>query len=403
MRSSVRFFYLVDDIGRLFSPTDTQLEELESSYQGTGLYMADSDEFGGFLEEIHAHGSRQLGTLVRPRNDAREGFDIDLIARLKYSAKDKYNGSDGPVRLLNDLESVLKRYATAHGLRLHRWDRCVTLEYAGGMTADIVPVIDDPSRTGLYGDTRVRIPDREKSRFDYTNPRGYAKWFNRAAAIQANFTQTVALNDSVAIEGRAEIAPLPPVQEVFDRLLCRLVQLLKLHRNVAFVGEELKEIEPSSIFLTTLASSAYVKLAPKPHDSPLELMLDMVDDLPQHFQRFQRTGLPEHWVLENPIAPDENLAGSMNTRVKQEAFRQWVQKVRTDLALILDSIEQNKGMDVLLQRLEAAFGPRAANAVRNDRAQRQQASRSVGRIAVFSSLGTSTATTARTHNFYGGK
>jgi hypothetical protein len=33
---------------------------------------------------------------------------------------------------------------------------------------------------------------------------------------------------------RAEVTPLPDAQEVFDRLLCRLVQLLKLHRNVAF-------------------------------------------------------------------------------------------------------------------------------------------------------------------------
>lgn len=402
-RSSKRFFYLVDVIGRHFTPTDSQLQALESSYRSTGSYMAESPEFGDLLEEIHAHGSRQHGTLVRPLDAIREGFDIDLIARLKAAAQRIYYGTDGPVRLLNDFEKVIRRYANAHGLRLHRWQRCITLEYAGGMTADIVPVIDDPAQFGLYGDTRAQIPDRETSRFDHTNPRGYAKWFNLAAAVRPNFTRTFEFSEAVVVAKRADIAPLPPAQEVFDRVLCRLVQLLKLHRNVAFAPTALASLSPSSIFVTTLAASAYTKLAPRPHDSPLELMLDIINDLPHHFQWSYGAGQTEHWVLDNPTAPGENLASGMNTRNKQDAFRQWAHKARADVTSILDAIEDNQGMDVLLQRLETAFGPRAAKAVRDDSAQQQQTSRSTGRTAIFTGIGMAAATSTRAHSFFGGK
>lgn len=108
-------------------------------------------------------------------DESREGFDIDLIARLHQFAMRKYGGLTGPTLLLNDLFAALERYAKAHGLRIHRWERCVTLEYAGGMFADIAPVIDDLSLLGVYGDTLGRIPDRRLHLYDPTNPRGYAK------------------------------------------------------------------------------------------------------------------------------------------------------------------------------------------------------------------------------------
>lgn len=102
--SSVAYFFqLVEIIGRNHEPTETQLEALESSYQSTAEYLSECDEFEGALLEIHGHGSRQLGTLIRPIDDTREGFDIDLIARLDRAAMRKYEGSNGPTLLLNQL------------------------------------------------------------------------------------------------------------------------------------------------------------------------------------------------------------------------------------------------------------------------------------------------------------
>jgi len=205
MRASARFFHLVDVIARANEPTATQLSALERSYNSTGEFLSACPEFQGDLIQIHAHGSRQLGTVVRPRNGSREGFDIDLIARLASGARHKYDGEHGPALLLDRLHRALSRYADAHGLQLRRWERCATLEYAEGMCADIAPVIDSPLLAAPFGETHGLIPDRELRLFNSTNPRGYAKHFDIAAAISPNFTDVVRFSEAMDSVTRAEV------------------------------------------------------------------------------------------------------------------------------------------------------------------------------------------------------
>lgn len=402
-RSSARFFHLVDAIARAHEPTPTQLTALERSYNSTGEFLSTCSEFRGDLIQIHAHGSRQLGTIVRPRNGSREGFDIDLIARLTPEAARKYEGDRGPVLLLDRLHGALTRYAAAHGLQLHRWERCATLEYAEGMCADIAPVIDAPLLAAPFGDTHGLIPDRELRRFDSTNPRGYAKHFDLAAAISPNFTAALSFSEAMDSVTRADITPLPDAQEVFGRLLCRLVQLLKLHRNEAFgVVEVGQDMAPSSVFLTTLAAMAYAVEAPQPHESPLELLLDIVERMPLHFERIAQPDGSEHWVLPNPSAPKDNLAASMNFPARQEAFFFWHRRLISDLNRILHAIEHHEGMDVLLKALQAAFGPRSAGAIQQAQAERQSVSRAAGRVTLISSVTAAPISVpVRSHTYFG--
>lgn len=401
-RSAARFFYLVDAIGRLVEPTPTQLDALDSSYRSTGEYLAHCPEFKDLLEEIHPHGSRQLGTLVRPTDESREGFDVDLIARLNRQAIHKYSGGDGPTRLLGDLSAAIARYAQAHGLHMRQWERCVTLEYAGGMTADIAPLIDDPSLIGPYGSTQGRIPDRELRRFDATNPRGYARAYDACAAISPNLTTYAQFSEALDAVKRADIEPLPDPDEVFNRLLSRLVQLLKLHRNRAFgLPQDGEDLSPPSMFVTTLASSAYARRAPLPHDSPLDLLLDVIDTMAEPIIREYYGDGTETWTLPNPSVPSENLAASMNTPQRQAAFRGWQRKVAADVASIVEAIDQQAGMDVLLSRLEHAFGPRASRAIRDDQAQRRAVSRQLGQVALIPAMGAPVVAVARPHKFFG--
>ena len=402
-RSSARFFHLVDAIARAHEPTPTQLAALERSYNSTGEFLSACPEFRGDLIQIHAHGSRQLGTIVRPRDGSREGFDIDLIARLTPEARPKYEGDHGPALLLDRLHGALSRYADAHGLQLHRWERCATLEYAEGMCADIAPVIDTPLLAAPFGDTHGLIPDRELQRFDSTNPRGYAKHFDLAAATSPNFTAALSFSEAMDSVTRAEVTPLPDVQEVFDRLLCRLVQLLKLHRNVIFgVVQVGQDMAPSSVFLTTLAAMAYTVEAPQPHESPLELLLDIVERMPLHFERISRSDGSEKWVLPNPSAPMDNFAASMNSPARQEAFLSWHRRLISDLKRILHAIEHHEGMDVLLKALQAAFGPRSAGVIQQTQAERQSVGRAAGRMALISSAAAAPISVpARSHTYFG--
>ncbi|WP_420475226.1 nucleotidyltransferase [Noviherbaspirillum sp. ST9] len=402
-RSSAYFFQLVEIIGRHHAPTETQLEALESSYRSTGEFLSECDEFNGVLLQVHAHGSRQLGTLIRPMDDAREGFDIDLIARLDRSAMTKYRGDNGPMLLLNQLHKALTRYAEQHRLRIQRWERCITLEYAGGMCADIAPVIDDPLWSVPYGETHGRVPDRALRSYEPTNPRGYAKHFNMAASISPVFTVQERIVDACESLTKADITPLPDAQQVFERLLCRLVQLLKLHRNVAFGGVGRNTgMAPTSIFITTLAAAAYAVEAPKPHTSPLALLLDIVETMPRHFTRVSGTDGVEEWVLPNPSAPHDNLASGMNACERQSAFTWWHQRLSADLQNILDRIECRAGADEILKLVEAAFGQRAARAIQQDQLQRYNASRQAGKIVIATSIATPVTVNARPHTFFGG-
>ena len=92
--------------------------------------MVTCQEFDGLLTQVHAQGSRQMGTIIRPMNSSHEGFDIDLVAKLSSNAMAQYSGSQGISLLLSRLKTTLTRYATSHGLEIEFWDRCcVTVVY----------------------------------------------------------------------------------------------------------------------------------------------------------------------------------------------------------------------------------------------------------------------------------
>ena len=74
-------FGVLEAIARSHEPTQTMFEQLESAYQSTGEFVADSIEFKDALIEIHPQGSRAIGTTTRPT--AHTEIDIDLVARLQ--------------------------------------------------------------------------------------------------------------------------------------------------------------------------------------------------------------------------------------------------------------------------------------------------------------------------------
>ena len=395
-RSSDYFVRVIEDIGKALEPTETQLTELERSYRSTGEFLVNCAEFEGLLVEIHPQGSRELGTITRPSNPERTGFDIDLVARLGKAAYQKYGQ---PASLLRDLFSALQRYADQHGLRLRRWERCATLEYAGGMCADIAPIIDMPNLFAVHGDLHGWIPDRKLSQYQPTNPRGYTREFNRIASISPVFTEVrklVATMDSSS-EKRAEIKPLSAPGEVFGRLLCRFIQVLKLHRDVAFEGGTLA---PSSVFITSLAAAAYERLAPLPHANPLDLLMHIVSDMPRHFSVGPGWDTDE-WRIDNPTAPGDNLASSMNTSERQQAFGQWHEKLTGDLDELFEAIELQLGVDQVIKKLGTSFGSKASSAVQAAQMERQTSERSASRASLFTATGMALPTVSRPHTFFG--
>jgi hypothetical protein len=381
--SSIKFFGLADAIAKHHEPTPTQLAALERSYQAVGQYVIDSDEFSSLAIRAHAQGSRAIGTIIRPL--WADAFDIDLVIRLHRSALQTYGDPDGPVRLINDLYAVLKRYAEVHSLGIKKWERCITLKYADEMCVDVAPIIDEPSMVALFGDTHAKIPDRELKRYEPSNPEGLASSFNKTAKISPVFTAMETLHSYAMDSARGELQPLPDANEVMSRLLCRLIQLMKIHRDKTFGAPTLDhDFAPKSIFITTLAAAAYEVRAQIAHESPLDLFLDS-----------------EYWSLHNLTAPGDNLASGMNSDANQQAFFLWHARLVRDLTQLLECIEHRAGTDELIKLVKEIFGDRAARAVVELDAPRPL-DRPGQRLVM---LGTAAAATismpARAHTFFG--
>lgn len=397
--SSSHFINLVEYVGRALEPTPTQLAALERSYRSTSEFLVACPEFEGELLEIHPQGSRELGTLIRPLRGG-DGFDVDLVARFDRKAYAGYSAR-GPGVLVDRLYNAVHGYAKQHGLEITKWERCVTLEYADGMCADIAPVIDFPSHQALHGDTHGLIPDRYRQRFDPTNPKGLARYFNNIAAIHAVFSRTVLAKAATEDFRGADITPLSDAGDVFGRLLCRLIQLIKLHRDTSFAeSPELAKRAPTSIFLTALAAGAYTRQAPIMHEDPLDLFLDVVNDMPDYIDK-TRSGGREIWNVQNPTAPGDNLASAMNEDGRQDIFVQWHQKFRQDIVGIIDTIENRSGMDEVAKLVSEAFGMRAGKAMMTGQLETQEARRSSGRAQAITASGIVVPLSAKANTFYG--
>jgi hypothetical protein len=296
------------------------------------------------------------------------------------------------------LHTALQRYADQHSLKLHTWPRCATLEYADGMCADIAPIIDFPHAVALHGQHHGMIPDRELRSFHPTNPKGFSKLFSDIAAIRPALPQITL--ESAEVMRKADIAPLPDT-DVFGRLLCRLIQMMKLHRDVAFADERLQELRPSSILITSLAAGSYKLTAQIPHRDQLDLLLDILRTMPTLIGKRPTIYGGVEWVVDNPTAPGDNLANSMDSLAKQEAFIQWHANLVADVLAIIGAAESRSGLDQVAKKVSLIFGDKAGTALRQAQLTRQEKQRIAGKVVSIASTGIVLPMTSHSHTFFG--
>lgn len=387
---------VLDTVARSHELTAKHLERLESSYRATSEAIAASPELGADVTEIHAQGSRALGTSVRPIG--KHGFDIDSISRLRAGAWAKYSGNGGAERLLQAHFTVLKRHGDRHGLKVSRKTRCIQIEYTDELHADITPFFHDP-RLGLrWGEDHGVVPDRELRSYTDSNPVGYRKWFDESAAIRPRLATRVIVAKSIAAEG-VDVVPLPAAEEVFPRFLCRLVQVAKIHRNTQFASSP--DLAPTSIFITTLIATAYRNLAPVQHEDELDLLLHIVRAMATSFDRRWLPGGQEEWILLNPTTRNENVASRMNTPQRQRAFMHWLGKFFEDLFLLASGAARAEGGDQRLALVESAFGAQAARQLRTETMALVQARRASSWAAAAVPTGQGLVLPSRSHTFHG--
>lgn len=331
--------------------TTTERQRLESAYKGIGEFLSEDERFKDVAIRVDVQGSMLIGTTTRPEGKAE--VDVDLVLLLVQGLENHV----ACTRLLNATYASLEVYAEIHGLKAHRKCRCVQLQYADQMHADVTPVVRNPRNFGLYGAHHGLVPDRDLSKYNGTNPEGYGLWFGDAASKVPAFY----LRRELEVLAKAEVSPLPPVA-VFDRLLSRIIQLYKIHRNIMFRDEP--GVAPTSTFITTIATRAYIAALGEEFASPLDLVFRVWNDMLRFVEVRYSQSMGEHWVVLNPAAEEDNLAERMNTRDRQAAFRAWHERFGLDLLSLAELYSgRGPGVDEVAKSVTKSFGEKSGRGV----------------------------------------
>jgi hypothetical protein len=181
---------------------------------------------------------------------------------------------------------------------------------------DILPAISNIE----HPPSGILLTDRELTRWQKSNPKAYANWFCERMK-HMHMQGKMAFAEAAHID----IAEIPDWR--VKTPLQRAIQILKRHRDIHFQGNA--ETKPISIIITTLAAYAYRNQA-----SVAEAVADIVSEVQGNWGK---AGFVENrggrWWVANPVEPDENFADKWNEHPeRREAFQEWLQKARADLA-----------------------------------------------------------------------
>jgi hypothetical protein len=203
---------------------------------------------------------------------------------------------------------------------------------------DVLPVIPDPEM-----DTGVLLTDKELRNWLYSNPVGYAKWF------EEHMDESLVDEDLIALSKRLGRSVEEVPRHFVRTPLQRVVQLLKRSRDEYFSSKP--ENAPASILITTLAARAYAS-----QRDLQTALLQTVEAMPANIEK-----RPDGWWVENPAHRQENFADKWNSYPeRRDAFFAW-------LTVLGESLSSSAEAATLsgAQELTPIFGSASVEAARN--------------------------------------
>jgi hypothetical protein len=374
-------------------------EELDPPHDRMQLARERYEDLGEWLQrhaaqtagrdvQVYPQGSGNLGTTNR--NPYTDEFDIDLVIRVSYG---KWQLTQ---KQLNQLINgwlgsyVWTRQQARHRLaptKLEKGKRAWTLHYADGFHMDILPVVPDLAQEldASMGDPSW-LTDKELTRWQPTNPRGFADWFREISAAE-HYQRKV----EAAKRANVQVDELP--DEQVKTSLQLTIQLLKRHRDYMF-RDDPDRLAPPSAVITALASKAYRTQTPSGGN-----LADVIDavlaDMPKHLHR----NAGKLWV-RNPTCTEENYADRYDGNPdKEKALLEWLQRAQDDfgeLTTIRDVVRVSEAID-------EAFGPGLGTQVAKRIGRDTQQLRLLGALGSTEAgrLTTSVSGLHRPHRFYG--
>lgn len=367
----------------------TQREQIEASYRGVSEALCEDPALKELSPHIQPQGSVLLGTVVRPGPDLP--FDVDATCLLDQNYLNVSSQS-----VFDSVYKALKAHGVYKDMAEPK-NRCIRLNYADEkFHLDMTPCV--PNSAALHA---IHVPDREHRRWKPSNPQLYASLFEDVAAKHPRFTfeKRAGLVEQVALS--AKIDPLPPEENFRKKLLKRIVQLLKRHRDIHFGEHDHAVI---SIILTTLAAKGYARLVEaKVYPNVLDFVISVVDDMPNHISATNLPNGQSFYHIPNPAIPAENFADKWNKdQAYPEAFRDWHTRISRDLGDFKRTSLAGLGNHVLMEKTAALYGKAPAQFAAREFAAATAIGHRQGELRVSPALSLGTAGVIATPTSYYG-
>lgn len=234
-------------------PAPHRIELARRRYNDLGKWL--KLHAGESLYDVAAYtqGSAALGTTNQ--NPFTREFDVDLVIRVARP-KDQIT-QEALNQIVNGwLGSYTASRQSAGGdlspSELRRGKRAWTLEYSDDFHMDVLPVVPDLNHelTATGGDPSW-LTDKELTRWQPTNPKGFAGWFLNLSRLERQV---------LAKEARVDIEELPVFGGPKTQLQ-QAVRLFKRHRDHAYQVDP-EHVAPPSVVISALASYAYERHQP---------------------------------------------------------------------------------------------------------------------------------------------
>jgi hypothetical protein len=323
-----------------------------------------------FDPDVRPQGSFRFGTVIRPLRDDDE-YDLDNVCVLKNLGKSTLSQR----QLKEHYGREVIGYARANKMLkpVTEHHRCWRLQYSDEVEfhLDTLPCVPEDESVLLnvrglgvepeFALRAVAITDRRDRNYERisplwpsSNPRGFAAWFERRAALGRT---------PARFSIRAMVEDVPPYE--WKTTLQRSIQILKRHRDVMFSDPEVADLAPISMIITNLAARAY-----EGETEIWQALNNIVEKMPSFVQ-------PTRPRVPNPADPAEDYADKWSRDPRlAKSFEDWHAAVRADLRRLSSSIEDGS----VKSRARSAF-----KIDLSDREVRQLTPTNFGRVSVVAS------------------
>jgi hypothetical protein len=383
-------FGLLERLCERLEPSETQADRAKFSYEAVGQWLAGAKDGWLASSSIYLQGSTALGTTVKPVG--QNEHDVDLVCYIPGL------GQWLPPTLCKQMVGDRLKANQRYGNILQEKPRCWRLNYAGEFHLDITPSI--PNADCANGGELV--PDKAVRSWKASNPKGYRDAFKRRAELIPRMRLLKSFAEDRA-RPDADIEPFPK-RPRFKRLLCRIVQIAKRHRDIYFLDRE-ASLAPISVIVTTLAAWSYEYCVhTMEFDSELDVLYDVIRHMPD-FIRQQVVSDRVHWAIWNETTEGENFAERWNVEpAKAQAFFDWHAAVMRDL----ECLTAAEGLDRLGKSLTVSFGQAPASEVIQEMLDCVSAARTARTLSFAPAVGLTSAavpmaraTSVRSNTFFG--